>query len=82
MEGIENSSFRLPSRYKSPSLRDHLSYRSAYYPCKNVLDGDLCEQFNTLEPSKQKGIADELDRSVEQLDVFQRVDRIFHAGII
>ena len=44
------------------SFRDHLSYRSSYYPCKNVLDGDLCEQFNTMDPVKQKGIAEELDR--------------------
>lgn len=28
-----------------------------------MLDGDLCEQFNTLEPSKQKSIAEELDRT-------------------
>ena len=52
-------------RGENPPLcgRDHLSYRSYYYPIKNVLDGDLCEQFNTLEPSKQKSIAEELDRT-------------------
>jgi len=43
--------------------RDHLSFRSYYYPNKSVLDGDLCEQFNTLEPAKQKTIAEELDRT-------------------
>jgi splicing factor 3B subunit 3 len=43
--------------------RDHLSYRSHYYPLKNILDGDLCEQFNTLDPAKQKSIAEELDRT-------------------
>lgn len=43
--------------------RDHLSYRSYYYPVKNVIDGDLCEQFNSLEPSKQKAIAGDLERS-------------------
>ena len=53
----------------TPPSRDHLSYRSSYYPCKNVLDGDLCEQFNTLDPVKQKGIAEELDRSVLNLSV-------------
>lgn len=52
-------------RGENPPLcgRDHLSYRSYYYPVKNVLDGDLCEQFNTLEPTKQKSIAEELDRT-------------------
>ena len=39
------------------------NFRSYYYPVKNVLDGDLCEQFNTLEPAKQKSIAEELDRT-------------------
>jgi CPSF A subunit region len=25
--------------------RDHLSFRSAYFPVKDTVDGDLCEQF-------------------------------------
>ena len=52
-------------RGENPPLcgRDHLSYRSSYYPIKNVIDGDLCEQFNTLDPNKQKSIAEELDRT-------------------
>uniref|UniRef100_A0A1Y1LL99 RSE1/DDB1/CPSF1 C-terminal domain-containing protein n=1 Tax=Photinus pyralis TaxID=7054 RepID=A0A1Y1LL99_PHOPY len=43
--------------------RDHLSFRSYYYPVKNVIDGDLCEQYNSLEPSKQKSIAIDLERT-------------------
>ncbi|KPI91722.1 Splicing factor 3B subunit 3 [Papilio xuthus] len=43
--------------------RDHLSFRSYYYPVKNVIDGDLCEQFNSLEPAKQKAIAGDLERT-------------------
>ncbi|XP_063828077.1 splicing factor 3B subunit 3 isoform X1 [Ostrinia nubilalis] len=43
--------------------RDHLSFRSYYYPVKNVIDGDLCEQFNSLEPAKQKAIASDLERT-------------------
>ncbi|CAI8056006.1 Splicing factor 3B subunit 3 [Geodia barretti] len=43
--------------------RDHLSFRSSYVPCKSVTDGDLCEQFNSLEPAKKRGIADSLDRT-------------------
>lgn len=52
-------------RAENPPLagRDHISYRSYYYPVKNVIDGDLCEQYNTLEPTKQKSIAEELDRT-------------------
>lgn len=42
--------------------REHVSYRSAYVPVKNVIDGDLCEQFASLDFKKQKALADELDR--------------------
>lgn len=52
-------------RAENPPLggRDHLSYRSYYYPVKNVIDGDLCEQYNNLEAAKQRSIAEELDRT-------------------
>jgi splicing factor 3B subunit 3 len=30
---------------------------------KDVIDGDLCEQFAQLPPNKQKSIADELEKS-------------------
>ena len=30
---------------------------------QSVTDGDLCEQFNSLEPAKKRGIADSLDRT-------------------
>uniref|UniRef100_H3CE95 RSE1/DDB1/CPSF1 C-terminal domain-containing protein n=1 Tax=Tetraodon nigroviridis TaxID=99883 RepID=H3CE95_TETNG len=43
--------------------RDHLSFRSYYFPVKNVIDGDLCEQYNSMEPHKQKSVAEELDRT-------------------
>lgn len=32
-------------------------------PPQNVIDGDLCEQFNSMEPNKQKNVAEELDRT-------------------
>lgn len=32
-------------------------------PLQNVIDGDLCEQFNSMEPNKQKNVAEELDRT-------------------
>eukprot|EP00096_Caligus_rogercresseyi_P001884 TRINITY_DN1328_c0_g1_i3.p1 TRINITY_DN1328_c0_g1~~TRINITY_DN1328_c0_g1_i3.p1 ORF type:complete len:934 (+),score=262.89 TRINITY_DN1328_c0_g1_i3:215-3016(+) len=56
-------------RAENPPLtgRDHLSYRSSYFPIKNVIDGDLCEQYNTLEASKQKSIAEELDRTISEV---------------
>lgn len=52
-------------RAEQPSLcgRDHLSYRSYYMPVKSVIDGDLCEYFNSLDSSKRRNIAEELDRT-------------------
>ncbi|GLG92316.1 Splicing factor 3B subunit 3 [Gryllus bimaculatus] len=52
-------------RSENPPLcgRDHLSFRSYYYPVKNVVDGDLCEQFNSIDIAKQKSIAGDLDRN-------------------
>jgi len=52
--------------------RDHLSYRSYYYPVKDVIDGDLCEQFVTLDADKQKAIAQELDRT--PLEVMKKLE--------
>lgn len=52
-------------RQEHPPLcgRDHMAYRSAYFPVKDVIDGDLCEQFPTLPPDLQRKIAEELDRT-------------------
>ncbi|KAG1692941.1 Splicing factor 3B subunit 3 [Nymphon striatum] len=47
--------------------REHISYRSYYYPVKNVIDGDLCEQFNSLDPAKQKSIAEDLERNPSEV---------------
>ncbi|XP_065676216.1 splicing factor 3B subunit 3 isoform X2 [Hydra vulgaris] len=52
-------------RQDSPPLcgRDHLWFRSSFSSVKNCVDGDLCEQFNSLEYAKRKAIAEELDRT-------------------
>ncbi|KAF9598013.1 hypothetical protein IFM89_023585 [Coptis chinensis] len=59
------SHLEMHMRQEHPPLcgRDHIAYRSAYFPVKDVIDGDLCEQFPTLPPDLQKKIADELDRT-------------------
>lgn len=56
-------------RQENPPLcgRDHLSYRSYYFPVKNVIDGDLCEQFTALDATKQRAIAQELDRTPSEV---------------
>lgn len=38
-------------------------YRSSYTPVKNVIDGDLCEQYNALDGAKKRAIAEDLDRT-------------------
>jgi len=43
--------------------RDHMAYRSYYFPVKDVIDGDLCEQFMSLLPDLQGKIGQELDRT-------------------
>lgn len=54
--------------------RDHLAYRSAYSPVKNVVDGDLLEQFATLTADKQKTIAEHLDHPIA--DISRRIEDI------
>ncbi|CAG2252578.1 splicing factor 3B subunit 3-like [Mytilus galloprovincialis] len=56
-------------RSENPPLcgRDHLSFRSYYFPIKSIIDGDLCEMFNSMDPGKQKGVAEELDRTPSEV---------------
>ncbi|XP_067652800.1 splicing factor 3B subunit 3 [Haliotis asinina] len=55
------------SEYPPLCGRDHLAYRSYYYPVKNVIDGDLCEMFNSMDASKQKSVAEELERTPSEV---------------
>ncbi|CAN6471236.1 unnamed protein product [Victoria cruziana] len=59
------SHLEMHMRQEHPPLcgRDHMAYRSAYFPVKDVIDGDLCEQYPALAPDLQRKIADELDRT-------------------
>jgi len=63
-------------RQQYPTLtgRDHLSFRSYYFPVKDVVDGDLCEQFASLESDKQSLIAQELDRT--PMEVIKKLEDI------
>jgi splicing factor 3B subunit 3 len=59
------SHLEMHMRQEHPPLcgRDHMAYRSSYFPVKDVIDGDLCEQYPTLPLDLQRKIADELDRT-------------------
>lgn len=69
-------------RQHNPSLvgRDHLSFRSYYNPVKYVIDGDLIEQYSALDSNIKEKVADDLDRSVNEVEgkiVDMRVTRIY-----
>jgi splicing factor 3B subunit 3 len=42
-------------------------FRSSYEPVKDVVDGDLCEMFTTLDFNKQKILAEELNRNPSEV---------------
>ncbi|KAK8791095.1 hypothetical protein WA158_005726 [Blastocystis sp. Blastoise] len=56
-------------RESQPSLcgRDIIAFRSLYNPIKSVIDGDLCELFNTLKYEDQYNIASALSLSVSKI---------------
>ncbi|GAM20196.1 hypothetical protein SAMD00019534_033710, partial [Acytostelium subglobosum LB1] len=63
------STLEMHMRQEMPPLcgRDHMSYRSFYFPVKNVIDGDLCEQYSLLDASKQREIGEQLSRSPSEI---------------
>jgi splicing factor 3B subunit 3 len=69
-------------RTENPPLcgRDHIAFRGAYFPVKDVIDGDLCEQFSTLELSKQRTIAQQLDRTPSE--IIKKLEDIRHIRLL
>ncbi|MEW5303982.1 MAG: hypothetical protein WDW36_006625 [Sanguina aurantia] len=59
--------------------RDHLAFRSAYFPVKDVIDGDLCSQFASIPAAKQKSIAESMESTVGQ--VLKKLEDIRNAII-
>lgn len=47
-----------------PTGRDPQTYRSYYSPSMHVIDGELCDAFNSLSHDEQTKIADKLDRTI------------------
>jgi splicing factor 3B subunit 3 len=54
--------------------RDHVTFRSHNLPVKDVVDGDLCEQFSSLSISKQKVLAEELGKHTNE--IYKKLDDI------
>eukprot|EP00759_Apiculatamorpha_spiralis_P049545 PhF_6_TR44274/c0_g1_i2/m.68218/K12830/SF3B3, SAP130, RSE1; splicing factor 3B subunit 3 len=55
------------TREKTLLGRDHMDYRSSYYPTSGVVDGDFVEGFLGLERSHQEFIAERMGTKVETL---------------
>jgi splicing factor 3B subunit 3 len=58
-----NLEMHMRTEFKPICGREHLSFRSYYAPCRNVVDGDLCEQFPNITSDQQRKIADDLERT-------------------
>lgn len=66
-ELFQNLEMHMRSEHPPLCGRDHLSFRSYFFPVKNVIDGDLCEQFNMVDSVKQRSIAEDLDKTPNEL---------------
>jgi splicing factor 3B subunit 3 len=69
----ENSEFfqdlEMHMRQEAPPMlgMDHIAYRSYYFPCRHVIDGDLCEMFTTLKRNLQDALSVGLERKLEEV---------------
>jgi splicing factor 3B subunit 3 len=63
-------------RNEAPSIcgRDHLAYRSYYFPVKNIVDGNLVEQYHRLPAEKKRQIAEEMERTTG--DIARQIELI------
>lgn len=72
--GRDHLSFRsyyLPVKVR---LRFALFISGAILFCaQSVIDGDLCEQYNSLDPGKKKSIANELERTPSEVTFINSV---------
>eukprot|EP01057_Protomagalhaensia_wolfi_P004550 Protomagalhaensia_wolfi_Nauph_80__4549@NODE_4677_length_526_cov_21_131417_g3762_i0_p1_GENE_NODE_4677_length_526_cov_21_131417_g3762_i0NODE_4677_length_526_cov_21_131417_g3762_i0_p1_ORF_typecomplete_len127_score12_63CPSF_A/PF03178_15/9_9e22DUF1780/PF08682_10/0_079DUF1780/PF08682_10/1_6e03_NODE_4677_length_526_cov_21_131417_g3762_i0146493 len=59
--------------------REHIFFRSACFPVKNVIDGDLLSMFPKLKPERQSWIAQQLEKTSS--DVLRLLDEV-HSRII
>jgi len=64
---FQHLEMHMRAEYQTLCGRDQNAFRSYYYPVKNVIDGDLCEQFAHLDLAKQKMIGEGLDRTASEV---------------
>ncbi|EPZ33025.1 Mono-functional DNA-alkylating methyl methanesulfonate domain-containing protein [Rozella allomycis CSF55] len=63
VEFFQYLEMHLRNEYPSLVGRDYLSYRSYYLPVKNVIDGELVEQYLSLPTDKKIDIAQAMERN-------------------
>ena len=66
----------LHMRQRVPPLggREHLAFRSYYVPVKDVVDGDLCEQFMSIDSTLQWEIADAIEST--PVEIVRRLEEV------
>ncbi|CAD7967800.1 unnamed protein product [Amoebophrya sp. A120] len=47
--------------------RDHMGFRSAFFPVQNCIDGDLCEHYSLLSQKEQVSVASSLDKTPAEI---------------
>lgn len=57
----------LEMHMKQENILGRVNFRSLYSPVRNVVDGDLCESYNCLDSEKQQQIANEMDKTVNEI---------------
>lgn len=65
-----------PEGYSSLVDRDHSKYRGYYAPVRNVIDGDLCEQFLTFNSYEQNLICQNISKKTTINDVILLINEI------
>ncbi|EFO25190.1 hypothetical protein LOAG_03297 [Loa loa] len=66
-EFFQNLEMHMRVEYPPLCGRDHLAYRSYYFPVKSIIDGDLCEQYSLMPLDKQKSVGEELGRKSTEI---------------
>ncbi|KAI3388894.1 hypothetical protein SNEBB_006727 [Seison nebaliae] len=64
---FQHLEMHMRQEYRFLTGRDHLTHRSAFLPIRNCIDGDLCEKYNTLDLLRKKNVADDLDRTTNEM---------------
>jgi splicing factor 3B subunit 3 len=74
VEFFTHFQLNLRGQLSALSGRDHLSYRSTYFPVKNIIDGELIQEFNLLSFDQSNALAAELSSTPQ--DIKKKLEEI------